>query len=91
MTVVFAALAALGTAGLGGVLVLGKPMAVVSLGLCGLIVWALVVNDAGGFSRSKHLRRAHEPRHHFNVLEVVFLFGLVLLNLLVVAYVLVSR
>lgn len=89
--VVFLALLPVGLFGMAAMVVYGKPMAVVSLAACGLIGWALYVNDQKGFHRSKEMRRAYDPRSHFNALEVVILLGLILMNVLVMAYVFVAR
>ena len=49
-----------------------------SLGACLLIIITLLVNERAGFSRSRQVRRSHEARDKFTILEVAVLFVLLL-------------
>lgn len=89
--VLFAVLAALAVAAMGAAYLLPPPFLAVSAVSCVLIGWALYVNDHAGFSRSKELRRAGEPRRHFNLFEVFVLMGLIFAEVFVAVYVLMMR
>jgi len=56
-----------------------------AVGACILIIWVLIINDRGGFRRSRHMPRAGEPRRKFNELEIVGLGILLMINLIVIA------
>lgn len=60
-------------------------------GACLLIAWVLFLNDHTGFVRSKQMRRAHEPRRHFTMAEQAILLGLLVLNVVVACYLLITR
>jgi len=77
--------------GIGGLFVFGKYFIPGTMLICGGILWVLYINDHRGFVRSKQMRRAHEPRRHFNAFEVLVLFGMVAANLLLMAYILIAR
>lgn len=58
---------------------------------CLLIVWVLFINDHSGFVLSKQMRRAHEPRRHFSMAEQAILLALLVLNVVVACYLLITR
>ncbi len=55
-----------------------------------LSIWAIHKSDTTGFVRTSQMRRAFESARHFNLGQVVLLFGLLLVQILIFAYVLVS-
>lgn len=54
-----------------------------SIGSCLLIVTTLVLNERFGFTTSNRLRRSYEARNKFNEVEVMTLFGLLMLGIYV--------
>ncbi len=54
-----------------------------SIGSCLLILVTLIINDRGGFSKSKRARRSYEARNKFTDLEITLLFGLLMLGIFV--------
>jgi hypothetical protein len=80
-----------GTAGLSAVsfalaYVKGNGFIGCSVGSCLLILTVLIINERVGFAASRRLRRSHEARGKFSELEVVALFGLLMLGLFVSLY-----
>ena len=51
-----------------------------------LQIWMLLINDRKGFIRSREMRRAHEARRHFSILETIVLFLLIMADMLAAAY-----
>ena len=87
---VFYAVAALATVSAAATYLFGAWFVALSALACGLIVYVLFVNDGSGFIKSKHMRRAYAPRHHFTALEVAVLCALLILNLFVSTFALVA-
>lgn len=55
-----------------------------------LSIWAIHKSDTTGFIRTSQIRRAFESARHFNIGQVILLFGLLLVQVLISAYALVS-
>ncbi len=77
--------------------VVGLALALVAgpLGIVGTVVamaftmWLLRRSETHGFVRSGQMRRAFEPERHFNGIQTMVLFGMLMVMTLVVAYVIV--
>lgn len=53
-------------------------------------IWSLMRNERSGFVRSSEMKRAHEPSRHFSAVHVFILIAMVMLQLMAVAYVLLT-
>jgi hypothetical protein len=53
-------------------------------------IWAIHKSDTTGFIKTSQIRRAFESARHFNMGQVILLFGLLLLQVLIGAYALVT-
>jgi uncharacterized membrane protein len=53
-------------------------------------IWAIHKSDTTGFIKTSQIRRAFESARHFNIGQVILLFGLLLVQVLVVAYVMIQ-
>lgn len=53
-------------------------------------MWAILTSDRTGFIREKEMRRAYEPPRHFNPLQIFITIAMVMAQLGVAAYVLIS-
>ncbi len=89
--VVFFLVSPLGVISMGALFVIGKYFIPGTVLICAVILWTLYVSDNQGFIRSKQMPRPHEPRRNYNAFEVLFLLGLVVVNLMLIAYILISR
>ncbi len=78
------------------VISLALPFVLGAWGVVGVIVsmafsiWAIHKSDTSGFIRTSQIRRAFESARHFNIGQVILLFGLLLVQVLISAYALVS-
>ena len=88
--IVFYSVAALATVAAAATYLFGAWFVALSGLASGLVVYVLFVNDGTGFIKSKRMRRAYAPRHHFTALEVALLCALLILNLFVSAFALVA-
>ncbi|MGI9175924.1 MAG: hypothetical protein ACR2GR_11460 [Rhodothermales bacterium] len=88
--IVFYSVAALAAVAAAATYLFGGWSVALSALASGLIVYVLFVNDGTGFIKSRRMRRAYAPRHHFTALEVVLLCALLTLNLFVSAFALVA-
>ncbi len=80
---VFYATAGLAAMSIALVYLKGERFLVFSIGSCLLILATLIINERYSFSSSKRLRRSHEARDKFNVLEVSALFCLLMFGIFV--------
>lgn len=53
-------------------------------------LWAVFTSDRTGFIREKEMRRAYEPPRHFNPLQIFITLGMVMVQLGVAAYILIT-
>lgn len=80
---------AAGLASVALAVVLGAPGLLLVLASAVYTVWAVRKSDHKGFVKSAQMRRAFEPERHFGAAQVVVLMGLLMLQALVAAYLLV--
>lgn len=72
------------------------PFLVGPLGVLGIVgsmvlsIWAIHKSDTSGFVRTSQIRRAFESARHFNLGQVILLFGLLLVQILIGAYALIA-
>ncbi len=75
---------------------LAFPFAFGTVGLAGILasmafsIWTIHKSDRSGFIRTSQIRRAFESARHFNLGQVILLFGLLLIQVLITAYALVA-
>jgi len=87
---VFYPVALLTAASAGLTYLVGAPFIPLAGVICLLTVGALVINETGGFNRSRQMRRAYEARRTFNQVEILVLFVLLLGNIFVIALALLT-
>ena len=87
---VFGAAVVLSVLTIGLLMLLEEPLIPTVIASAAFNCWALVTNDRKGFSRSKEMRRAYEPERHFTSGQILFMIGLLMLQVGAVTYVLVS-
>lgn len=74
-----------GVAAAGYVYLKGVDYIAYAIGACIFMIMLLIINDRGGFRRSRHMPRAGDPRRKFNELEILGLGALLMINLVVIA------
>ncbi len=73
------------------VISLALPLVFGPWGVVGVLVsMAIHKSDTTGFIRTSQIRRAFESARHFNIGQVILLFGLLLVQVLISAYALVT-
>ncbi len=87
--IVFFGVVALSILAAGAAFVWGPPYLALNALAALLIIWVLRINDRAGFIRSKEMRRAFQPRRHFNTAEVVLLIGLLMALIAESAFILI--
>ena len=80
---VFYTTAILALASSGIVYLEGHDFLAFSAGVCILIAIVLFINERGGFTRSKRMRRSGETRVAFNDTEILILFILLMIGIFV--------
>lgn len=80
---VFYTTAVLALASSGIVYLEGHNFLAFSAGVCILIAVVLFINERGGFTRSRRMRRSDETRVSFNDTEILILFILLMIGIFV--------
>lgn len=53
-------------------------------------IWAIWTSEHGGFVRTRQMRRAFEPQRHFNGVQVLLLLLLIMIQLGLTSYLLIT-
>lgn len=80
-------LAGVGSLALGWIS--GKLGALIILAAMGFVAWTLRRSETKGFIRSGQMRRAFEPERHYSGVQTAILFGLLMVQALIAAFVFV--
>ena len=85
----FALALVVGVVGLAIALVAGPVGVAGTVAAMAFTVWLLRRSETHGFVRSGQMRRAFEPERHFNGIQTMVLFGMLMVMTLVAAFALV--